>query len=246
MTHINPVTRRFFSWVIMLGVSLWTPSPATAQSDTERAMLAAFIDSVDAVRTITAVDSFATKWDGKQPSGMNEMRRGVLDWHRGRLADDPAYYADAVEEFDRATQRASDWPYPWYLLAVMRLEMLAEAYRVPGVTIQKGAAYRRYYEEGLQALDRSLEVDASFPPSTGYLSANQEWLEWLRTEDVDEALKVAWEEDVQFLLAEGPPAPKWVPPAAGASFGSAQRSSSPGSSVSSVESLTRWSNFYPI
>jgi hypothetical protein len=179
-------------------------------------MLAAFIDSVDAARTITAVDSFATKWDSKQPSGMNEMRRGVLDWHRGRLADDPAYYTDAVKEFDRATQRASDWPYPWYLLAVMRLEMLAEAYRVPGVTMQKGAAYRRYYEEGLAALDRSLEADASFPPSTEYVSANQEWLEWLRTEDVAEALKVSWEEDVQFVLAEGPPAPKWVPPAAAA------------------------------
>jgi tetratricopeptide (TPR) repeat protein len=216
MTRFNPVPRRLFGWITVLGVSLWTPPAAMAQSDAERAMLAAFIDSVDAARTITAVDSFATKWDRKQPSGMNEMRRGVLDWHRGRLADDPAYYTDAVKEFDRATQRASDWPYPWYLLAVLRLEMLAEAYRVPGVTMQKGAAYRRYYEEGLHALDRSLEADTSFSPSTEYVSANQEWLEWLRTEDVAEALKASWEEDVQFLLAEGPPAPKWVPPATAA------------------------------
>ncbi len=152
--------------MIVLGGSLWTPSAVTAQSDSERGMLAALIDSVDAVRTVSAVDSIATKWKDKQPSGMNEMRRGILDWHKGRLSGDQRHYVDAGKQFDRATRRASDWPYPWYLLATMKLEMLAEAYPVYGVTQQQGAAYRRYYQEGLRALDRSVEVDPTFPPAT--------------------------------------------------------------------------------
>ncbi len=200
--------------MIVLGGSLWTPPAVTAQSDSERGMLAALIDSVDAVRTVSAVDSIATKWKGKQPSGMNEMRRGILDWHKGRLSGDQRHYVDAGKQFDRATRRASDWPYPWYLLGTMKLEMLAEAYPVRGVTQQQGGAYRRYYQEGIRALDRSIDLDPTFPPATEFMSTNQAWLAWLQTEDVANALKESWEDDVALVLAEGPPPPKWVPPAA--------------------------------
>lgn len=214
MTHRNPVTARLFGWMIVLGGTLVSPSAVTAQSDARRGMLAAFVDSVDAVLTVSAVDSIATKWNGKQPSGMNEMRRGILDWHKGHLSGDQRHYVDAGKQFDRATRRASNWPYPWYLLATMKLEMLAEAYPVYGVTQQQGAAYRRYYQEGLGALDRSLEVDPAFPPTTEFMSTNQAWLAWLHTEDVANALKESREDDVPLVLAEGPPPPKWAPSAA--------------------------------
>lgn len=214
MTHLNPVIAGLLGWMIVLGGGLGTPPAVTAQSDAGRAMLAAFIDSVDAVQTFSAVDSIATKWKDKQPSGMNEMRRGILDWHKGHLSGDQRHYVDAGKQFDRATRRASDWPYPWYLLATTKLEMLAEAYPVYGVTQQQGAAYRRYYQEGLRALDRSLEVDPAFSPATEFMSTNQAWLAWLRTEDVANALHESREDDVPLVLAEGPPPPKWVPPAA--------------------------------
>jgi tetratricopeptide (TPR) repeat protein len=196
-----------------LGAFPYALTAGQAQEEPQRYSLVALIDSVDRLRTVMATDAFPSKWSDKQPSGMNELRRGILAWHKGRLSGERKYYEDAVDQFTRATKRSAAWPYPWYLLSRLRFEMLIEAFPVAGVTTQRGAAYRRYYEQGFLALDKTFEADASFPPAVRFVTEYGPWLEWLRSEPVAEALNGAWAEEVSMVLAQGPPGPEWTPPA---------------------------------
>ena len=207
-----PRTTVSFALGALLACCFAHPIRLGAQSSAERDAIAAFVDSVDRVRTLVASDEIPTKWATKQPSGMNEMRRGILEWHKGRLTGEQQYYIEANTQFTRAAQRKRDWPYPWFLLSTLRFELLVQALPVPGVTMQQGAAYRRYYVEAFQALDQTVDADSTFPPASRFVADYGDWLEWLRTEEVARELQQAWADEVSMVLAQGPPPPQWHPP----------------------------------
>jgi len=62
------------------GSGLFLPSELHAQGEAEREAVRLFADSVNTLPTIKATDSVSKKWHSKQPGGMNEMRRGLLEW----------------------------------------------------------------------------------------------------------------------------------------------------------------------
>ena len=196
----------------LIACCLAYPTRSGAQGPAERSAIAAFIDSVDQVRTVLGVDEIPPKWTPKQPGGMNEMRRGILEWHKARLSGDQQYYVEAVKQFTRAAQKSRDWPYPWFLLSRLNFEMLAQGLPVPGVTMQRGAAYRRYYADAFRALEQSFKADSTFPPADRFVADYGYWLEWLRTEDVALHLEAAWADEVTMVLARGPPPPQWRAP----------------------------------
>ena len=80
-----------------------------------------------------------------------------------------------VKQFERATQKARDWPYPWFLLSRLRFEMLVDGLPVPGVTIQRGAAYRRYYLEAFRELEQTFKADSTFPPADRFVTDYSDW-----------------------------------------------------------------------
>jgi len=183
-----------------------------AQSAASRQLIAGFADSVNVLPTLRAVDSVATKWSDKQPGGMNEIRRGLLEWHEGHLSGERDHYEAAVSQFERAARRARVWPYPWYLLGRMRLEMLTSGFKVSGVTQQRGAPYLRYYDEARRNLDRSLELDPTFGPTLQFRKQFAAWFAWLDG-DVKASFEDATPEGVGLLLGQAPvPGPTWTRP----------------------------------
>lgn len=187
------------------GSGLFLPSELRAQGEAEREAVRLFVDSVNALPTIKATDSIPKKWHDKQPGGMNEIRRGLLEWHKGHLSGEQIHYEKAVAQFERATRKAGDWPYPWYFLGLTKLEMLTHAFRVRGVTQQSGAPYRRYYSEGIRALERSEEANPSFPPTRSFISEYGAWLTFMEAENTSATLKEADPDGVRAVLALAPP-----------------------------------------
>ncbi len=141
-------------------------APAHSQSPGDRLALASLADSLGELSTPEGVASVSERWQDSRPKAMTELRRGLLQWRLGQLTGEQDHYEKAIKEFDRASRRESDWPWPWYGLGTVRLEMWDKEFPVRGVTQQDQMVREdRYLRAGYRDLGYSLQRDSLFQPS---------------------------------------------------------------------------------
>ncbi len=158
---------------LAVAAALLAPLPSLrAQTPAARAALGAYRDSLTAITEATtlapvlAAATRAARADGADPVG--QARLGVTLLRQAAFDSSRAVLDAAGAAFDEAAYRAPRTPYPWYGLALVKVE-LSRRGAVPKAAMHQ--ALGEYYDRAaLVALSRSIDADPTFAPAASTLA----------------------------------------------------------------------------
>lgn len=143
-------------------------APLLAQERPAKDALAAYIDSLERIPTVDALDRIEPRWNPAVhylPVVFGTLRMGYHQLRAAQLSGDVVDYEYALETFERATIEAPAQPEAWYALGLTNIGMRRRGFPDRRVTQQHMSGYTRYYLGGREALLRSLAVEPEFLPS---------------------------------------------------------------------------------
>ena len=140
---------------------LATTPPLRAQAPAERAALAQMLDGTGTAGV--------PNWPSGSDLPYNQLVRGLQLLDSASTADKRDMLDASQAAFDEAIYRApSDWPWPWYGLALADLALDSSGFRVkPSQHQPAGTSYRH---AAILAAAQALKADSSFAPAAELLA----------------------------------------------------------------------------
>jgi hypothetical protein len=141
--------------------------PNLAQTAPDRATVEQLRRELGEASTVEQVHALGPPPEADPSPAVILLWRGFAAVRLGELTRDRRYFDDAIRQFDDATLRAPDWPYPWFGLAVAKdalhhRDALAKSsrYQPDGMS---------YFEGFTRAISRVFERDSLFGPGIEFL-----------------------------------------------------------------------------
>jgi len=154
---------RFTSLGLSLGLVLLTPAAAAPQSPEDRAVIAAFRDSLAGINDSTPLVQLEQRLiavaRADRQNAMHHLRLGFVALRLGELGS-RSRYDDGAGEFEWATELEPSWPWAWYGLGIAEDRVGdSEVSLVQGLQAMFG---KDHLSRAANAYARSVQADPSF------------------------------------------------------------------------------------